>query len=153
MLYYYKRPDDWLWRELHTDSIAAAARGHRAGLDWRYRVEGDSSNRTLAELMEMERVARERASHAQPVDPSFTAPDATWGYITIVLCWAALAFIIIVPSQQPHSGSKFWLSGMVLVWMSYGVHLISAAKAWKRRHRPHEGPNQTLQPTAGPPGD
>jgi hypothetical protein len=146
MRYYYKRPGDWLWRQLDTDSIEAAVRGHRAGLDWRYRVEGDSTNHTLGELIEMERVAGEHERHTTAVDPSFTAPDATWGYITIVLCCAALAFLIIVPSQQPHSGTKLWLSGMVLVWMSYGVHLITAAKAWKRRHPPHR-PNQTLERT------
>jgi hypothetical protein len=87
----------------------------------------------------MERVAHEHASHTPPLDPSFTAPDATWGYITVALCSAALAFLILVPSQQPHSGSKFWLSGVVLIWMSPDVQKISAAKAWKRRHRPRKG--------------
>jgi hypothetical protein len=149
MLYYYKRPGDWLWRHLETNSIEAAALGHRAGNEWRYRIEGDSTNRSLTQLIEMERVAREHESHTPPVDPSFTSPDATWGYITVALCCAALAFLILVPSQQPHSSGKFWLSGMVLIWMSYGVQKISAAKAWKRRHQPHERPNQSLQPTAG----
>jgi hypothetical protein len=148
MLYYYKRPGDWFWRSLDIASIEAAARGHRVGGDWRYRVEGDSTNRTLAELIDMERLARERISHT-PSDPSFTAPDATWGYITVALCFAALTFLMVVPSQQPQSGGKFLLTGMVLIWMSYGIQKISAARAWKRCHRPHPKPNQSLEPTAG----
>ena len=149
MLYYYKRPGDSLWRQLNTDSIEAAARGHRAGVDWRYRLEGDPTNRTLAELIQMERVAREHESHTSPVDPSFTAPEATWGYITVMLCCAALAFLAIVPAQPGHSSGKVTMAAFVLIWMSYGVHLISAARTWKRRHPPHQKPNQSLQPTVG----
>jgi hypothetical protein len=148
MLYYYKRPGDWLWRQLDTDSIAAAARGHRVGTDWRYRVEGDSTNRTLAELIEMEQLAGERASHT-PADPSFVAPDGTWGYITVALCTAALALLAVIPAQSGHSSDKLILVALALIWISYGVQQISAANAWKRRHPPYKGPNQTLQPTAG----
>jgi hypothetical protein len=138
MLYYYKRPGDWLWRQLHTDSITAAARGYRVGSDWRYRVEGDSTDRTLAELIEMERVAREGASHTPPDDPSFVAPDGTWGYITVALCIAALALLAVIPAQSGHSSDKLMLVAFTLIWMSYGVGKISAAKAWKRRHPPHQ---------------
>jgi len=148
MIYYYKRPGDWFWRRLDAASVEAAARGLRVGGDWRYRVEGDSTNRTLAELIDMERLAHERVSHTHS-DPSFTAPDATWGYISVALCCAALALIIIVPSQHSHSSGKFGEAGMVLIWMSYAIQKISVAKAWKRRHQPRQRPNQSLQPTAG----
>jgi hypothetical protein len=134
-LYHYKRPGDWFWRQIDTESIAATARTYGLGNDWRYRVEGDSTNRTLAELVEMERLDKEHSDHA-PVEPSFTAPDGRWGYITVVLCCAALTLILLVPSQQPHSSGKFYLSGAVLIWMSHGIRQISAARAWKRRHLP-----------------
>jgi hypothetical protein len=135
MLYYYKRPGDWFWRQLDTDSIAAAVRGHRVGADWRYRVEGDSTNRTLAELIEMEQLADEHASHT-PADRSFTAPDGTWGYITVTLCIAALVLLIVIPAQSGHSSDKLMLVAFVLIWMSYGVRQISRANAWKRQHPP-----------------
>ena len=118
MLYYYKRPGDWLWRQLDIDSIAAAARGHRVGADWRYRVEGDSTSRTLAELLEMEQLAREAASHT-PADPSFVAPDGIWGYITVALCIAALALLALIPAQSGHSSDKLILVAFALIWMSY----------------------------------
>ncbi len=138
MLYYYKRPGDWVWRQLNTDSITAAAHGHRVGSDWRYRVEGDSTDRSLAELIEMERVARERVSHTRPTDSSLIAPDGTWGYITVMLCITALALLAVVPAQSGHSSDKLILVAFALIGMSYGVRKISAAKAWKRRHPPHQ---------------
>jgi hypothetical protein len=147
MVYYYKRPGDWLWRRLNTSSIAGAARGHRVGSDWRYRVEGDSTEHTLAELIEIERIATQHAS-STPSDPSLLAPDATWGYITVALCCAALALLVIIPAQTGHSGGKLTLAGFIFIGMSYGVRQISSAKAWKRRHLPHRRPNQALQPTA-----
>src|SRR5262249_23475794 len=76
MRYHYKRPGDWLWKSLDTPSIAKSAAGHRLGPDWRYRIEGDSTDRTLAELIEMDRITHDRAD-STPTDPSLLGPDAT----------------------------------------------------------------------------
>src|ERR1044071_103764 len=113
---HYKRPGDWLWRRLNTNSIETAARERRAGVDWRYRIEGDSTNRTLADLIEMERSVHERAS-SRTTGPSVIRPDAIWGYIELTLSSSLLAFALFVSGRadaDPHA--KYSLTSAAVFW-------------------------------------
>ena len=60
MPYYYKRPGDWLWKAHETDSLAEDLRSGKLHEAWRYRLEGDTKEHTLAELLEAERVRKSR---------------------------------------------------------------------------------------------
>ena len=65
MSYYYKRPGDWLWRPHETSSLVEDVRAGRLSAGWRYRVEGDTEERTLSELLEAE-----QARQARPLTPA-----------------------------------------------------------------------------------
>ena len=146
MPYYYKRPDDWLWHPHETRSLADDVRCGRLRPEWRYRVEGDAEEHTLAELLEAERVRQSRPlTRAQRES---LAPDGTWGTIVVVACSLLLLFVIFVPARQGASGSgKFYLAGFALIGMSWGIRLIQASRKWKARHRSR--PNHAMERTSG----
>src|SRR5437899_11441462 len=103
MLYHYKRPGDWLWTPLETDSLAQDVARKKLDADWKYMVENDPNVHSLAELVEMERVrAGDRVRSA--ADSEMLAPDGTWGLIVVVVCAAGLALVIFVPSRQGATG-------------------------------------------------
>ena len=145
MPYYYKRPGDWLWHPHDTSSLAEDVRCGRLSADWKYRVEGDPNEHSLAELLEAERARRNRP--LTPTEKQMLAPDGTWGLIVVVACLLLLLFVIVVPVREGASGSgKFYLAGFALVWMSWGIRLIHVSRAWKARHRPR--PNHAMERTS-----
>ena len=142
MPYYYKRPGDWLWHPHDTSSLAEDVRCGRLSPDWRYRVEGDTEEHSLAELLEAERAREDR-----PVTPGAeeaAAPDGTWGVIVVVACSLLLLFVIVMPAREGASASgKLYPAGFALIGMSWGIRQIQASRAWKGRHRSR--PGQTRQ--------
>ena len=77
-----------------------------------------------------------RSKHVSPKETELLAPDGTWGIMVVVICVAILAFLFFVPSRAGASpSSKYYLAGFTLLWMSFGVRRIAAARAWKKRHR------------------
>ena len=145
MSYYYKRPGDWLWKRHETGSLAEDVRRGVLRPDWRYRVDGDTGEHPLAELLEAERARQSRRLTA--AEQEMTAPDGTWGFIVVFACTLLLLFVFFVPSREETSGSgKFYLAGLALVWMGWGVQQIRAARAWRAHHR--QRPNHAMERTA-----
>ena len=143
--YYYKRPGDWLWHPHETASLAEDVRSGRISPDWKYRVAGDADEHSLAELLEAEHAHRVRPR--TPAEKEMLAPDGTWGFIVVVACSLLLLFIAFVPSREGATGSgKFYLAGIALIWMSWGIRLIRAGRLWKARHGPR--PNHAMERTA-----
>jgi hypothetical protein len=72
-------------------------------------------------------------------EAEFLAPDGTLGIIVVVLSLAGLVVLFLVPAREgAPPGGKLSLAGFALIFLSYGVRLISQARAWKRRHRMKE---------------
>jgi hypothetical protein len=79
---------------------------------------------------------RFRDSDRSRKESEMLAPDATWGTIVVVLALAGLALIVFVPAREGASPSaKFYLAGFAVLFLAYGVRLIVAARAWKKRQR------------------
>jgi hypothetical protein len=145
MPYYYKRPGDWLWKPHETDSLAEDFRSGRLHADWRYRVEGDAEEHSLAELLEAERARQSR--RLTPAEEEMTAPDGTWGTLVVVACSLVVLFVVFVPAREGASGSaKFSVAGFALIWMGWGIQQIRASRTWKAQHR--QRPNRTMERTA-----
>lgn len=140
MLYYYKRPGDWLWTPHETASLADDAARRRVAPDWRYRVSGDAEVYSLADLLEKERANMPKDPGARSqAEAELLAPDGTWGLLTVIMCGALLAFAIFVPARDGASpGSKWFLVAIILPWLGRGIAQIKAARAWKR-NRAKEG--------------
>ena len=138
MLYYYKRPGDWLWTPFETTSLAAEVRRRKLRPEWKYRSEGEPGVHSLAELLEAE-----RARQARPLTPreaEMLAPDGTWGFIIVIICCAVLAFALFVPAREGASpSSKWFVVAIALTWMGRGIALISAARDWKKRSSAQKG--------------
>ena len=135
MPYHYKRPGDWLWRPHDTSSLAEDVRCGRLRAEWRYRIDGDPHEHSLAELLDAERARQSRP--LTPADEQMLAPDGTWGFIVVAGCAILLAVVVFVPSREGGSGSgKFYLGGFALMWMAWGVQQIRASRAWKAQHPP-----------------
>lgn len=133
MPYFYKRPGDWLWHPHETDSLAEDVESGRLQADWRYRLEGNSKEYKLAELLEAERVQQSRVP--TPAEEELTAPDGTWGMIVVVAASLFLLFLLLVPVRQGAGGSKLYLAGFALVGLGRGIEQIRASRAWKAQHR------------------
>jgi hypothetical protein len=133
VLYHYKRPDDWLWTPWETSSLEEDARSGNLHPDWRFRIDGDSQDYTLAELIEKERASKP-VKAPDAAEAELLAPDGTWGVIIVVLSLAYISLLLFVPTQKGSSGLRFTLVGLALVWMGSGIRKIKAARAWKRHH-------------------
>jgi len=77
----------------------------------------------------------EKHQKRSPEEAEFLAPDGTWGIIVVVICTAILALLVLIPNRAGGSPSgKFYLAGFALLWMSYGVRRVAAARVWRKRH-------------------
>jgi hypothetical protein len=61
-------------------------------------------------------------------------PDGMGGIAAVILCSALLIIFILIPSREGASpGGKFYLAGMALLGIGWGVRQIQAAKAQDRQ--------------------
>src|SRR5436309_2895045 len=90
MPYYYKRPQDWLWHRHETSSLAEDVASGRLRPDWRYRVEGDPQERSLAELL-----GAERAHQSRPLTLPFC----------LLVCFSSGSYSY--PCLRPQSQQQF----------------------------------------------
>jgi hypothetical protein len=57
-------------------------------------------------------------------------PDGMGGVAAVILCSILLVVIIVVPARKGASpGGKFYLAGLALLGIGWGVRQIQAAKA------------------------
>ena len=62
-------------------------------------------------------------------------PDGMGGIAAVILCSILLIVVILVPSQKGASpGGKFYLAGMALMGLGWGVRQIRAAKAEDKKN-------------------
>ena len=133
MLYYYKRPSDWLWISWETSSLEEDANDRRLKSGWRFRIDGDSEDYSLAELIEKER-ARQFTKILDSAEAFFSRAGWQVGVTSVVLSLAYISILLFAPTQNGLSGLKFILIGTALVWLGSGIRKIKAARAWKRHH-------------------
>jgi len=133
VLYHYKRPGDWLWTPWETSSVQEDAQIGRLESDWRFRIDGDSQDYSLAELIEKER-ASQSVNAPTAAEAEFLAPDGRWGVIIVLLSLAYISILLFLPTRNGSSGLRFTLVAVALVWMGSGLRKIKAARAWKRHH-------------------
>ena len=134
MLYYYKRPGDWLWTPHETSSLAADIACGRVAADARYRISGEAEVYSLAEVLVKERASLPKDAGAlSEAEAELLAPDGTWGVLTVIMCCAVLALVVFVPSREGASpSSKWFLVYMAVTWLGRGIAQITAAREWKR---------------------
>ena len=57
-----------------------------------------------------------------------------WGWVAVVATAALLAVVIFIPSQPGASASnKFYLTGLALVWMGWGIARVRVARKLKKQ--------------------
>jgi hypothetical protein len=135
VLYHYKRPGDWLWTQWETSSLQEDAHSGRLHPDWRFRIDGDSQDYSLADLVKKER-ANQPANTPDAAEAKFLAPDGTWGVISVILSVAYISILLFGTGWNELSGLRVMLLGMALGWMGWGIRKIKVARAWKRDHSP-----------------
>jgi hypothetical protein len=61
-------------------------------------------------------------------------PDGMGGIAAVILCSILLVVIIVVPARKGASpGGKFYLAGLALLGIGWGVRQIQAAKAQDKK--------------------
>jgi hypothetical protein len=136
MRYYYKRPDDRLWTPFDTGSLSRAVESGVVQPNWQFRIEGEATTCSLAELLERERRLQPHARRSE-AEAKLLAPDGTWGIMLALLGAAFLAFALLVPLHRAtFPTSRFAFIGFGITWLVAGLRLARVARVWKRRH-PH----------------
>ena len=134
MLYYYKRPGDWLWTPHETSSFAADIPCGRVAANARYRISGEAEVYSLAEVLEKERATLPKdAGPRSEAEAELLAPDGTLGVLIVSMSCALLAVAVVVPSRQEALPSSKWFRiGTALTLLNHGIAQITAARDWKR---------------------
>ncbi len=129
MLYHYKRPGDWLWTQWETSSLQEDAHSGRLHPDWRFRIDGDSQDYSLADLIKKER-ANQPANTPDAAEAEFLAPDGTWGVISVILSVAYISILLFGTGGMSYRALElcFW------AWRSDGW-----AGGFVRLKRPERG--------------
>jgi hypothetical protein len=76
--------------------------------------------------------AKYKADVVGPLKEETSAPDATWGRIVAVLCAIGGTIVLILPARAGSSpGGKFYLFGLALAGVAWGLRQVADAKGKK----------------------